>query len=188
MPNSESSRDDQKLIASTGVCEFVGNKIARLNATTGVIKEYAAPLGCQPAVMRAETRSKGQTYLWYTCFIGQGMGSINTATGETKFYPAMPLLSFPVEDTVDSRGRVWFSTATANSLSALTPSTGKVRVVSQPDSIVAPLPLPGGLPPAANIAVHYGPKNSIWFSELARNRVGKFQLVGCGNTITPCTA
>lgn len=139
--------------------------------------------------MRAQTLESGRLTLWYTCFAGNGIGSIDVVSGATRFFPGPTLLSLPTEDTVDSRGGIWFSTASANAISRLEPSTGDVRVVQQPDGLIqTPAVLPGGLPPAANIAVHYGPRNSIWFTEVARNRVGRYQLKGCGKTINPCTA
>ena len=152
-------------------CEFLANKIGRLDPATGEIVEYDVPLSLtQPTVMRAETEGK---YLWFTAFVGNGIGRIEMATGEVTAFTNPSLLSFPTEDTVDSSGNIWFSTATQNTLNYLTPSTGSFTTVKQPGTlIVAPI----SIPPAVDIAIHYGPGNAIWFTEVANNRVGRYQL------------
>jgi streptogramin lyase len=157
---------------SVWICEFGGQKIARFNFTDATWKEYPVPLlgGLGPAVMRAETEGR---YLWYTAFIGNSVGRVDMFTGEMKAFTNPSPLSFPTEDTVDSEGNVWFSTATQNTLNKLIPSTGEIQTFEQPDTIVT---APVSLPLAADIAVHYGPGNAIWFTEVANNRVGRFQL------------
>jgi len=152
-------------------CEFFVNKIGKLNATDGTFTEYPGNLNTTgPAVVRAETEGK---YLWFTAFLGNSMGRINLETGEITAFSNPSPLSFPTEDTVDSEGNIWFSTATQNTLNKLVPSTGKVETFEQPGTLItAPLIVP----PAVDIAVHYGPGNAIWFTEVANNRVGKYQL------------
>jgi hypothetical protein len=57
----------------------------------------------------------------------------------------------------------------------LTPSTGKITEIAQPDGVIIDLPI--SLPPAPDIAIHWVKQdNSIWFTELANNRVGRYQL------------
>lgn len=72
------------------------------------------------------------------------------------------------------RSHEGFSTATQNNLNYVNPSTGEFTSIEQPDTaIVAPV----SLPLAADIAIHYEPSdNSIWFAELANNRIGRHQL------------
>lgn len=115
------------------------------------------------------------------------MSRVNIKTGATKIYPGFEgPLTLPVENDADSFGRLWYSSATSNSLNVLNPfvgANGNTRVIKQPGTIVNP----GGVPPAANIAIHYGPKNRMWFTQLALNRVGSYQLLGCGNNIKKCT-
>lgn len=152
-------------------CEFTGNKIGRLNATDGTIKEYPVPptlLG--PAVMRAETEGR---YLWFTAFIGNAIGRIDMYTGELKAFTNPSPLSFPTEDSVDSEGNIWFSTATQNTLNKLTPSTGEVTTIQQPCTLIT---APVSVPPAVDIAMHYGPGNAMWFTEVVNNRIGKYDL------------
>jgi streptogramin lyase len=100
-------------------------------------------------------------------------------TGETKTYTDPRLLATPIENTVDSRGNIWYSTATRNTLNYITPSTGKFTTIQQPVS-QAPNPLTAvlpDLPPAADIAIHYEYRdNSIWFTELRNNRVGRYRI------------
>ena len=111
------------------------------------------------------------------------MGSIDIDSKEIKLYPPAVPGSFPVEDTVDSYGRVWYSTALAAGLNVLNPATGKSRIIRHKGFFDQP----PGVVPTQDIAIHYGPGNKIWFTELAKNTVGTYQLIGCGNTITPCT-
>lgn len=156
---------------SIWTCEFGAQKIARLNFTDATWKEYDVPVGgLGPAVMRAETEGK---YLWFTAFIGNGLGRVDMTTGEIVAFPNSSPLSFPTEDTVDSEGNVWFSTATQNTLNKLNPATGEITTIEQPDTIVT---APVSLPLAADIAMHYGPGNAMWFTEVANNRVGRYQL------------
>lgn len=115
------------------------------------------------------------------------MGSIDIKSNAIKLYPLAVPASFPVEDTTDSYGRVWYSTALSATLNVLNASTGKSRAIKEA-GIALDSP---GLPPPANIAIHYGPGNKIWFTDLALNKVGTYQLIGCGTSqgsLTPCTA
>ncbi|KAK0099458.1 hypothetical protein ONS95_004669 [Cadophora gregata] len=164
-------------VASDGhawFCEFFANKVGRLNFETGEIIEYNIPIPLTScAVIRAETSDADGTYVWFTAFTGNYNGRVNIKTGEIRAFPSTSLLSFPTENTVDSQGNVWFSTATRNSVNKLNPNTGAITSVNQPGtSIVAPI----SVTPAVDIAVHYGPGNAIWFTELANNRIGRFQL------------
>lgn len=152
-------------------CEFAGQKIGRLNATDGTIVEYPVPLTLLgPAVMRAETEGR---YVWFTAFLGNALGRIDIYTGEIEAFTNPSILSFPTEDTVDNDGNIWFSTATQNTLNYLTPSTGQFTSIEQPGTLIS---VPISIPPELDIAVHYGPDNAIWFTEVATNQVGRYQL------------
>ncbi|KAG4413582.1 hypothetical protein IFR04_013284 [Cadophora malorum] len=164
-------------IASDGYawfCEFFANKVGRLDFNTGEIIEYDIPIPLSScAVIRAETSDAEGTYVWFTAFTGNYNGRVNIQTGEIKAFPSTSLLSFPTENTVDGEGNVWFSTATRNSVNKLNPNTGEITSVKQPGTLIE---APISVDPRVNIAVHYGPGNAIWFTELARNRIGRFQL------------
>ena len=167
------------IVASDGnlwFVEMLANKMARLNPTTGVIDEWALPPTLlTPSVMRAETEGR---YLWFTSIAGNAIGRFDMQTKTAKAYPVPQLLATPIENTVDSKGNIWFSTLLRNSLNYLTPSTSKFTTIKQPDTDVSILPgiLPD-LPPAGNIASHYNAAdNAIWFSELVNNRIGKYVI------------
>ncbi|CZR69203.1 uncharacterized protein PAC_19103 [Phialocephala subalpina] len=135
-------------------CEFTGQKIGRLNATDGTFKEYPIPLTLLgPVVMRAETQGQ---YLWFAAFLANAIGRIDMYTRE-----------------IDGDGNIRFSTATQNTLNNLTPSTGEITTVQQPGTL---LTAPISVPPAVDIATHYGPGNAIWFTEVANNRIGRYNL------------
>ncbi|KAH6712640.1 hypothetical protein BKA61DRAFT_577710 [Leptodontidium sp. MPI-SDFR-AT-0119] len=139
----------------------------------GII-EYPIPIPfSSPAVIRAETSDADGTYIWFTAFTGNYNGRVNIKTGEIKAFPSTSLLSFPTENTVDGEGIVWFSTATRNSVNKLNQNTGEVTSMKQPGTLIE---APISVDPRVNIAVHYGPGNAIWFTKLARNRIGRFQL------------
>lgn len=167
------------IVASDGglwFCEMLANKIGRLNATDGTFREYNLPLSlATPSVMRAETEGR---YLWFTAIATNAIGRFDMQTGETKTYTDPRLLATPVEDTVDGNGNIWYSTLTRNTLNYITPSTGKFTTINQPDgdlNIISDL-LPS-LPPVADIAMHYEPSdNSMWFTELVTNRIGRYQI------------
>lgn len=151
--------------------EFLGNKIARLNPNTSEITEFPLPLSLAgPAVIRAETENK---YIWFTAFIGNGIGRFELATGEITSYTFPSPAAFPAEDTIDSNGIIWFSTATQNTLNTLDPKTGEFATIKEPDTlVVAPVSVPFYL----DIAMHYGPGNAMWFTNGLANRVGRYQL------------
>ena len=63
----------------------------------------------------------------------------------------------------------------SNTLNYLTPSTGKFTKIPQPDGGITGTPV--SIPPLADIAMHWvSQDNSIWFTELAGNRIGRYSL------------
>ncbi|SMR52136.1 unnamed protein product [Zymoseptoria tritici ST99CH_1E4] len=169
------------IVASDGgvwFTEMLANKIGRLNPSDGTFKEYPLPPSLfTPSVMRAETEGR---YLWFTAIATNSIGRIDILTGSTKTFTDSRLLATPIENTVDAQGNIWYSTLTRNTLNYITPSTGEFTTIHQPAT-----DLTGGigggilpsLPPAADIAIHYeGRDNSIWFTELANNRVGRYRI------------
>ena len=115
-------------------------------------------------------------------------------TGEVTAYTDTANLGIPIEDTNDGQGNVCkytsdlyvtvcltsipgFSTAASNTLNYLNPKTSGFTAIPQPDGGITALPI--SLPPLADIAMHWvAQDNSMWFTELAGNRVGRYQLEG----------
>lgn len=155
------------------ICEFLGQKIAKFSPSTKKFTEYPVPLTLLgPAVVRAFTSNR---YIWFTALAANAIGRVDITTGAMKAYPNTANLGVPIEDTADGIGNVWFSTALSNTLNYLTPSTGQITEIPQPDGGVTATPV--SLPPAADIAMHWvAQDNSMWFTELAANRVGRYQL------------
>lgn len=148
--------------------EFFANKIARFDPSSKTWKEFPIPSvrSLLPAVIRAES-PKGK--LWFTGLGGQSMIGFDIASEKFDIVPdnALPP-GAPTEDTVDPQGRVWWSTLARPSLQYLDPKKNdEITYIRQPTVN----------PAALTIAVHYSPlKNSIWFTETANNRVGRYQL------------
>ena len=153
------------------VAETLANKLARFDPTSGTFEEFGIPLqGFGPAVIRAETANR---FVWFTGFLSGSMGRFDMHTNEIKVYSTGNSLSFPAEDTVDSQGRVWFSTAGTNTLNYIDTNDND-RLVSFPKPGVAGRT---SLPPYLDIAMHYHPPtNSLWFAGIASNRVVSLAL------------
>ncbi|KAL8279781.1 hypothetical protein RQP46_007876 [Phenoliferia psychrophenolica] len=146
---------------------FLASKIAKFDVSTKTFTEYPVPLpgGLAPAVIRAES-PKGT--IWATCLAGGSLARIDISTGAITLVQDLPA-SLPSENTVDSQGNVWYSTIGRGTLNKLNPKTGSVTQVAQPGLL--------GLPAvSADLAIMYGPGNAIWFTELANNRIGRYQL------------
>lgn len=160
-------------VASDGAawfCEFIANKIGRLDLNTGTFIEYPVPILLSgPAVIRAETEGR---YIWFTAFTGNYVGRLEMTTGAIKTFGSQTLLSFPTVNTVDRDENVWFSTATRNTLNYID-KAGNINSIVQPGTLIE---APISIDPRVNIGMHYGPGNAIWFSEVLRNRIGRFQL------------
>lgn len=151
--------------------ELLGNRIGRITPKTGKIEEFDVPVPqlLGPAVIRVEDKG----WIYFTAFFGNGIGRMNMKTGKVEGFTYPSPLAFPAEDTKDKYGRVWFSTATQNKLNYLIPSTGRFVSIVQPNTT---LPDPVSVPLRFEIASHYGPLNSIWFTQEFSNRVGRYQL------------
>ena len=151
--------------------ELVGQKVGRLDPATGEIEEFPLPLNLLgPGVVRAETENR---YIWFTAVIGNGLGRMDMETGEFKAYPNDFLLSLPAENTVDPDENVWYSTFNQNLLNRIDAETEELTHITMPDTFIRqPLSLPYNF----NVAIHYGPLNSIWFTNEITNRVGRYQL------------
>lgn len=152
-------------------CEFLGNRIARFDTDSHQFKQYPClPTLLGPGVVRAQT-SDG--YMWFVATTAMALGRIDLKTGAMKAYPIPFPLSVPLENTVDGKDRVWYSTGSHDALEYLDTKSGKFGKLQQPGSIAA---IPG-IPPFLNVAVHWNDKhNRIYFTEALTNRVGYYQL------------
>lgn len=151
--------------------ETLGQRVGRLDPATGHIEEFQLPLSLLgPGVVRAETEGR---FVWFTAVIGNGLGRIDMQTGKIKAYTDDYILALPAEDTVDGSGNVWYSTFDQNILNMIDGKTGKLTHIIMPDTLI---PQPLSVPYNFNVAIHYGPKNSIWFTNDLVNRVGRYQL------------
>jgi streptogramin lyase len=109
--------------------------------------------------------SKIDGNVWLAEMLGQAITKIDVFTDPL---PA----SFPTENTVDAKGRYWYSTATRNTIQYLDGNNEPVLIDMPDNGITSPI----GIPPGLNIAIHAGPDNAIYFSQVLRNRIGRYQL------------
>ena len=137
-------------VASNGlvvVCELVGNKILTLNGKSGNIEEYPLPeLVQNPAVVRAQT-SDG--LVWYSLFTGNGLGSVNLDTGETRVYHTDRVGLLGAENTIDKDGNIWLSFFDVNALAKFDPARETFDFIDFPDSL---LNEPVGVPPYVDVS------------------------------------
>lgn len=160
--------------------ETLGQKIGRLNVTSGEIQEFPVPVPTidTPAVLRVET---GGDMLWFTCFVSDSIGGINMNTHKFTNVPntaPASALSVPSVDTLDRHGNIWFSTWTQNLLSYFKPGSTKQTHIAIPQTLVE---TPISLPFAMNVGIqYYGKegKNRMYFTQSILNRVGYLDLEG----------
>jgi len=156
------------------ITEMLANKIGRFDPVAKTWKEFPIPVGgFNPTVMRVET-ADGK--IWFTGFTTNSLNSIDMKTGEIVIHTSSvtSALSLPTENTLDSKGNIWFSTLSANSLTFYTPSTNKFTAIAQPGSINA---LGVSVLPRGEIGMHYDSGvNSIFFTNLLTNYIGRYQL------------
>ncbi|KAL9060469.1 MAG: hypothetical protein Q9162_000642 [Coniocarpon cinnabarinum] len=161
-------------VASNGlvvVAELIGNKIVTLDGNTGELNEYPINEPLQsPAVVRAQT---ADGLVWYSLFTGNGLGSIDLKTGETKVYHTGEIGALCAENTIDKGGNIWLSFFDINALAEFDPQTKTFSLVNFPDSLSNE---PLGLPPYVDVAVNYGPGDAIYFTDVSHNRVGRLAL------------
>lgn len=167
-------------VASNGfvyIAELMANKILVFNPTTKAINEYDLPALAQfPAVIRAEHDG----YVYFSLFIGNGIGRINMQTNDIELFHTDQLLNAGSEVTGDANGGVWLSSFTINALSRLDTETLKFTYVNFPETFASggANGITGDIPPYVDVAVNYGPTNSIWFTSILKNAVGRYKLDG----------
>jgi streptogramin lyase len=159
------------------LAEFGANKILVFDPKTEQIDEYPLPEPAQfPTVVRAERDG----YVYFALFVGNGIGRINMKTYKIDIYHTNQLGLIGAENTIDSKGGVWYSAFTGNVLPRLDTNTLQYDYITLPIGlgklgITGPL---GGLPPAVDVAVNYGPGDSVWFTSILTNQVGRYNLTG----------
>ena len=84
------------------------------------------------------------------------------------------------ENTIDSEGGVWYSAFTGNVLPRLNTDTLEYDYVTLPIGLgaVGATGVVGGLPPAVDVAVNYGPGDAVWFTSILTNQVGRYNITG----------
>ncbi|KAH3971150.1 hypothetical protein HBI56_204330 [Parastagonospora nodorum] len=159
-----------KIDGNVWLAEMLGQAITKFDPRTKQFTRYPLPLtGLGIVVVRAETENR---YIWFTGFLSNSNVRFDTRTQKIDVFTAPIPASFPTENTVDPRGRYWYSTATTNTIQYLDANNEAV-IIDMPDNGVT---LPIGIPPGLNIAIHSGPDNAIYFSQVLRNRIGRYQL------------
>jgi streptogramin lyase len=159
------------------LAEFGANKILVFDPKTQHMDEYLLPEPAQfPTVVRAERDG----YVYFALFTGNGLGRINMKTHAIDIYHTDQLGLVGAENTIDSKGGVWYSSFTGNVLSRLNTDTLKYDYVTLPVGLGAlgATGVLGGLPPAVDVAVNYGPGDAIWFTSVLTNQVGRFDIEG----------
>ena len=139
--------------------------MGRLNATTGTFIEYPVPLPslAAPAVIRVQQGN----YLYFTAAAGNAIGRIDIRNGKMKAFPSPVLADLPGTDIEDSKGNVWYSSLSQNTISKLNPTTGSTSVVR----------IPGATLPILTVSVTYlKSQNAIYFTQDTNNTVGRYQL------------
>lgn len=159
-----------KIDGNVWLAEMLGQAITKFDVKTKKFTRYPLPLnGIGIVVVRAETENR---YIWFTGFVSNSNVRFDTRTEKIDVFTDPLPASFPTENTVDRQGRYWYSTATRNTIQYLDQNNEPV-IIDMPDNgITSPI----GIPPGLNIAIHSGPDNAIYFSQVLRNRIGRYQL------------
>lgn len=98
------------------LAEMLGNTITVFNPTTHTFTRYPVPVPAAGiVVVRAETQRR---YIWFTGFTSNANVRFDTVTEavDVFFEPAVLPAALPTENTVDGLGRMWYSTASRNTI------------------------------------------------------------------------
>lgn len=159
------------------LAELVANKILVYDPKTKDINEYPLPELAQfPGVVRAERNG----YVYFSLVFGNGIGRINMESNEIELFHTNQTGLIGAEDTIDKYGGVWYSAFTDNVLARFDTDTLEYSYIQLPiglsgAGVKGPL---GGVPPAVDVAVNYGPGDAIWFTSITTNQVGRYDLTG----------
>ena len=159
---------DQKVY----VAELLANKILVLDRKTKKISEYPLPEPLQmPAVIRAERNG----YVYFSLFLGNGIGRINMKTHKIDLFHTSEVAALGAEDTIDCYGGVYLSFFNVDGLARLDTDTLKFSFIQFPQAVDLPVV---DVPPYVDVAVNYGPGDAVWFTDVSRNRVGRYDISG----------
>lgn len=160
------------------IAELVANKILIFDPKTEKIEEYPLPEIAQfPTVIRAERDG----YVYFACFIGNAMGRINMHSKAIELFHTNQTAFIGAENTIDKYGGVWYSGFTGNVLPRFNTDTLEYdRYVQLPVGLssVGFTGLLGGVQPAVDVAINYGPGDAVWFTSITTNQVGRYDLTG----------
>ncbi len=148
-------RYDNKWFAMPGV-----GKIGVLRAN-GSFDFYNLPPRAHPMGIQ-HTRHQKTDLVWFTNTIGNSIGSI-TQDGKITLYRIPTLASIPMMIMEDGLGQVWFTQFGGNQIGMLG-LDGKIKEYAVPTRMSGPLGMD------INQA-----DQSIWFTEVLRNKVGRLQ-------------
>jgi streptogramin lyase len=106
-----------KIDGKVYLAEMLGQAITTFDPKTKQFTRYPLPLdGIGIVVVRAETENR---YVWFTGFLSNSNVRFDTKTKKIDVFTDPIPGAFPTENTVDSQGRVWYSTATRNTIQYL---------------------------------------------------------------------
>ncbi|KZM27760.1 uncharacterized protein EKO05_0005727 [Ascochyta rabiei] len=157
-----------KINGNVWLAEMLGQAITKIDAKTKQFTRYPLPLdGLGIVEVSAETYNH---CIWFTGFLSNSNFRFDTKTEKNDVFTDPLPVSFPTENTVDKQGRYSCSTATRNTIQHLD-SYNEAVIIDMPDNeIMSSVSIPPGL----NIAIHAGPENDIYFSQVLRNRIGRY--------------
>jgi virginiamycin B lyase len=99
------------------------NKIAKLNPTTGEIKDFDIPTkDSWPFSLAFDANGR----LWFTERVGNKIGSLDTASGEIKEFLVPSLNCQPAGLAVTPDGRIFFTENSGHKIGSLNPKTGNL--------------------------------------------------------------
>jgi len=147
--------------------EYSGNKIARLDPTTGVFTEWPISWGGGPWDLCVALED-GNVYFTQGGG-GNAIGRLDPFTGKFTFWTIPTPDSGPQGISIQKGGLVWFTEFWSNKIGRLDPSTGVFTEWT--------IPTPNSYP--RDIDVSYGP---VYFTEYAGGPVG--HKIGRFDTIT----
>jgi virginiamycin B lyase len=141
--------------------ELLGNRIGRINPTTGSITEYPIPTAdSEPnGIYRAPS-----DYIWFTEFKGNKIGKIDIHSGVITEYPIPTENSQPFGIAGGPDGNVWFTEQAGN----------KIGVMSRNGTMIAEYAIPTANSEPSGITIG----SDMWFTEFKGNKIGKITTEG----------
>ena len=131
------SRPHDPLAAADGSVWWTGqwaSVLGRLNAATGVMKEYPLPPDSGPHGLTQDAMG----HVWFTGISRNYIGQLNPTTGEVTQYPvSMEGARGPHTPIFDQNGTLWF-TLQSGMVGRLVPDTGEMKIVTTPSDNTYP--------------------------------------------------